>query len=1055
MDKDTVKKRIKIAIAILAALVLIIGTVFLVSNYMEDFGEAILAENRVYLSEMNDNVAEKTNIIVQDLKNAVAASAKMIHNLPKDSGGTAYLDSIRETYGFEYVGYILPSGEVISTMDEQQVDFSREDCFINGMNGQSTLEYLPLVIFKDRVISGLRISSPIYDLTAPAGEPQGVLVAVLDINTLSSALQISDFNSQGVTYVIDSDGAIIFQTAQQGYANIYMSLGNTSFKSGYSLDKMKAELAAQESGFAIYSKFGVDKYMQYKYIGIDGWSVVSIIEKSIITAATSTITKRMTVVGVGIMVIFPILLIGSLWAIEKSKENKHESQAKTAFLANMSHEIRTPMNAIVGISEILLRDNLSGRQRDNVLSIINAGNGLLTIINDILDISKMEAGKFSITPEEYEFESLIYDVVTITSIKIGEKPIELLVDIDTNTPKYVVGDMTRVKQILLNILGNAAKFTKSGYIKLSVNVKASGAALELTMPVRDTGIGIKKDDLGRLFSSFAQVDTHKNRNVEGTGLGLVISKKLCQMMGGDIELESVYGEGATFTIKIIQTASRPEKIMETAGIEAFRVLLFEPCEALRLHFATCMDRMGLASRSCDSRESFAESVRSGGFTHAVANPKELNLLSPGGSGGVKLISLLGLHDQSHAKDPYPSVAASLFTMQLYALLYNHKGQTGQTKRAGLDISRIAPMPFVRVLIVDDNEVNLQVANGLMVPYHMQMDCALSGQAAIDMLGRKDYDLIFMDHMMPDMDGVEAVRIIRALPDSAKNSVPIIALTANVTRDARDLFVKAGFDDFLSKPIETVKLNELLKKWLKDKNAERAERDPETQKKLTDEIRREREAQEKSAETPPQSQAAEGALYLDVRRGVETIGGVRVYSNVLETYARTLEQKLSELPLLLESDINRFRIEAHGLKGASGGVCAPVLAEQAQALETLAADKQKAELTERLPGFLEALRETLLAARQFISEHREPPPENTQSQEKRPGGLPAKTITSMKEAFLDYDTEGLSAMLREQGQFDYDEREGELLSRLNGCLESYDFDTPILLLEEYESKIRTI
>ncbi|MEG1673352.1 MAG: histidine kinase dimerization/phospho-acceptor domain-containing protein, partial [Alistipes sp.] len=205
------------------------------------------------------------------------------------------------------------------------------------------------------------------------------------------------------------------------------------------------------------------------YLGIDAWSLVTVVDKATITAATTQLAQELTVVAVLIMILFPILLVMLVLSMQMSNNQKHAAQAKSAFLANMSHEIRTPMNAIIGISEILLREELSNKQKNYVMNIVNSGNGLLTIINDVLDVSKIESGKFKIVDDEYELESLIYDIVTIMAIKIGDKPIELLVDLDTELPKYIVGDMIRVKQILLNIMGNAVKFTNEGFIRLSIS----------------------------------------------------------------------------------------------------------------------------------------------------------------------------------------------------------------------------------------------------------------------------------------------------------------------------------------------------------------------------------------------------------------------------------------------------------------------------------------------------------------------------------------------------------------------------------------------------------
>lgn len=323
-------------------------------------------------------------------------------------------------------------------------------------------------------------------------KPIGMLVAMLDIKQLSKTLNIAGFNGQGSTFIVDNRGDIILQTQRMHYSNLYTALRNTKFQSGYSVDQMIQNLNDKKSGSAVYFDFGVEKYMHYQYLGIDNWSVVSVIEKSIITTKTTELTRQLATVGIAIIIIFPLLLIFAVSSLEMSKSSKQEAESKSAFLANMSHEIRTPMNAIIGISELLTRKELTSKQRNYVSSILSAGNGLLTIINDILDISKIESGKFSIIEEEYELESLIFDIVTIAAVKIGDKPVELMLYLDPNLPKYVIGDMIRVKQVLLNIVGNAIKFTQSGYIKVGIHTKVEDGKLVLTIPIEDTGSGIQK-----------------------------------------------------------------------------------------------------------------------------------------------------------------------------------------------------------------------------------------------------------------------------------------------------------------------------------------------------------------------------------------------------------------------------------------------------------------------------------------------------------------------------------------------------------------------------------
>ena len=402
--------------------------------------------------------------------------------------------------------------------------------------------------------------------------------------------------------------------------------------------------------------------------------------------------------------------VKSINMMQESKRLAEEASAsKSNFLANMSHEIRTPMNAILGMSDIVLRDEeLPEDVRDQLQNIKDAGNGLLGIINDILDISKIESGKYELIDEDYYLPGLIHDVTTMIAVRLSERPIRFKVTVDANMPARVYGDALRIRQILMNILGNATKFTKMGSIELSCRGEWTLEDYVFYFDISDTGMGIKEKDIDTIFGAFNQVDTRKNRNVQGTGLGLAISKNLAQMMGGDITVESEYGKGSTFHIVIHQ------KINDVTEI------------------------------------------------------------------GVK-------------------VAKSLEEMNYQAVATD-------------DTYTIVKRPGKKILVVDDTNVNLIVAKGLLKPYEMIVDTATSGEEAIKMVQVRDYDIVFMDHMMPEMDGVDTTHAIRELGGKYENLV-IIALTANAVAGTKEVMVAEGMNDFLAKPIDKQELNTILDKWI--------------------------------------------------------------------------------------------------------------------------------------------------------------------------------------------------------------------------------------------------
>lgn len=382
------------------------------------------------------------------------------------------------------------------------------------------------------------------------------------------------------------------------------------------------------------------------------------------------------------------------------------NKAKSSFLSNMSHEIRTPMNAIVGMIEILLREKHSPKETGYLHNIKNSGLALLTIINDILDFSKIESGKLEIVDEEYFPASMLSDLKMIFQNRIGEKEIELQFDIDSRLPLKLYGDSMRLRQIIINIGNNAIKFTDRGAVRLTMKVQEkNGEDIILFVSVKDTGQGIRKEDLHKLFGAFEQVDTKKNRSKEGTGLGLAISRQLVELMGGSIDVKSEYGKGSEFYFTIRQKI-RSE---ETVG---------ESWEAA-------------AAPERDTPEDYRE------FT----------------------------------------------------------------------------APEARILIADDNEINREVAVLLLEPLQMQIDTAENGAQALEMIQKNKYHLVFMDHWMPVMNGVEATAAVRRLEGEYYQKLPIIALTADAMEEAMNEFLAAGMNDFVAKPIEMKEICTILKLWL--------------------------------------------------------------------------------------------------------------------------------------------------------------------------------------------------------------------------------------------------
>lgn len=1046
-EKRPKNKNIYFLYASTALLIIIIMFIFFISSYLHKFDNTLFEENKAHLSEAANNIVTYMQSTVENTYNSLSITEKAVKNLPDDEI-IPYLKYVEKQYGFTYIGYAGKDGILNSTIESITGDISNEEYFKASIKGKKYTTDIIRYIFNDKAVTGIIFSVPILDSKNNA---DGVLVAMLDISKLSEIMNMESFGGAGYSYIVSKTGELILRTKSMDYNNFFTVLKNVNLGKDFSFENILKDIADEKKGMIVYSELGTEKYAHYCPLGFNSWTVINIVSKNAITEKTAILTKELVSISVLSIVLFLFLLGFSVISFSISENRKHATEAKSAFLANMSHEIRTPMNAIVGISEILLRGGLTNKQRDYVLSIINSGKSLLTIVNDILDISKIEAGKFTIVSEKYEVESLLYDVTSIIAVKIGDKKVDFMVDIDGSIPCHLIGDMTRVKQILLNIVGNAAKFTEKGYIKLKIRGDKQNDKILLTITVEDTGIGIKKQDIDKLFVSFNQVNTHHSHSPEGTGLGLAISKKLSEMMGGNIYISSEYGKGSIFTIKIYQKTIESNPIINLDEYIESYILLFEKSDLLRNFYISCMDIMKLSYKICLDTESLKAFLTSEEkFTHILANRLIMRqlLLSDKMVQNYNLVMLLNLdeHPLMSVGSTGMSIYSPLFSLQLSSILNKIPEKMNSPKRSGIDMMMIHPMNYVKILIVDDNEVNLQVAMGLMDPYEMQMDCVLSGKEAINAVKENDYDLVLMDHMMPEMDGVETLKKIRELPGEKYSSLPIVALTANATHDAQAMFLSEGFNGFLAKPIETQKLNELLKKRLKKINDEREAKDKENPKPFMS--NKKELISEKDTNFLKSFQASHE---IDFKNGVSRMGSLNVYINVLKTYYRSTTEKLTMLESLIDLDFNRFVIEIHGLKGASAAISAFEISNLAEKLEYKGKNADINGIKKELPVFIERTKKSLLEANEFISSFES---ENcTASQQVKNSILNTENLNELKQAYLDFDTEKLKIIFDEFEKENFNNEDKEILNKLKKYYESYEFDEPLKLICEYTEILR--
>jgi len=637
------------------------------------------------------------------------------------------------------------------------------------------------------------------------------------------------------------------------------------------------------------------------------------------------ITKLFIVTNLVIMLlfitadVFIIKFIKHLYRIMESLEQA--SKAKSDFLAKMSHEIRTPMNAITGMAELALREELPVGARENIFTIKQASANLLSIINDILDFSKIEMGKMEIIQADYLFSSLINDVISIIRMRVIDSKIYFVVNIDCNIPNALSGDETKLRQIMLNILNNAVKYTEKGYVSLTVMGEITDENyVNLTIEIVDSGKGIKQENIGKLFDSFTQFDLESNKGIEGTGLGLPITRNLVKAMGGDISVHSDYGVGSVFTVTLPQKICDPKPLAIVENPDEKSVLIYENREIYADSIVCTIDNLGVSCTLVSNDSDFSEKLASGKFAFTfIASTLYENVkgIYKKLESKVQMI-LLADFAETFAAQNLSVLSMPVNSISVANILNGVSDNFSYSQSAETAVRFIAPS--VTALIVDDVSTNLNVAKGLLSFFEIRTTLCKSGMEAIEAITSKKYDLVFMDHMMPEMDGIEATSRIREMGnrDTYYKDVPIIALTANAVSGTKEMFLKNGFDDFLSKPIDMLKLSALLTKW------------------IPKEKRKKHVLKNGAADTDKevdvnQTLKIEG---LDVRKGLTLTGGtLENYLQTLAVFLRDGQEKIKEIQTVLEADdLHLYVTYVHALKSAAANVGATKLSELASTLE---------------------------------------------------------------------------------------------------------------------------